>query len=304
MSAPVSFISPLLITSAMIASSTAVTHSTTEADWSSGTTYTKGTVVYRPTLGRRFENLIPGLNATPPEDDTDRWYDLGATDQMAMFDSETSTQSIADDTLTTVFQPGAFNSIFLAGLDGASLAITVKDTPGGSAVYSYSGSLEASAPDDYYEHFFDPFKPKTDFIAFGIAPYAACEVTITIDYPGRIARCGMASLGDLISLGGVALQGVTVEPKSYARITTDSRGKTSIKKGKAARDMSVSALVPLDDADGVVDALTNVLGVPCAWIGTDSTRLQAMRVFGLGNGKITYGGSQNAILNLTVQGMI
>jgi len=304
MTAPVSFIMPLTILAAAVASSTAVARLPTELDWVATTDYAVGTVVYRPELGRRFECLVKGVSSAKPEDSGDRWYDLGATDKMAMFDGEVSTQSIAPSTLTVVFRPGAFNAMYLAGLDGRTLSIVVKDKPGGTEIYRYSGSLEDSAPADYYEYFFAPFKPKTEFLATGIPPYAKCEVTITISNPGGVARCGMASLGDLTSLGGPALQGVTVEPKSYNRIVTDERGKTSIKKGKSARDLAISAWVPIDEADTVVDALMQVMGVPCTWIGTDMRSYRALRTFGLGNGKLSYDTPMRATLNLTVQGMI
>lgn len=303
MTTPVSFISPLTISASMITSSTAVTKLAGELDWNAATNYTVGTVVFRPTLGRRFENQIPGVNSTPPEDDSARWYDLGATSSMSMFDSEVSTQSMCAETLTAVFRPGAFNAMYLA-VEGRSLAITIKDAPGGTNTYTYSGSLEDSQPDDYYEHFFSPFKAKTDFLVTDLTPYASCEVTITVSNTGGVARCGMASLGDLVSLGGSALSGVTVEPKSYARIVTDERGKTSIKKGKAARDMAITAWVPREETDSVVDALTQVMGVPCVWIGTDMNSYRALRTFGLGNGKFTYDKVNYATLNLTVQGMI
>lgn len=303
MTAPVSFIMPLTITASMITSSTAVTHSTTEPNWVSGTTYALDQVVFVSSVGRRFQCLIAGSSTITPQDDQTRWYDLGATSSITMFDSEVSTQSIADGTLTTVFKPGSFNAMFLAGLDGTSLTVTIKDAPGGAEVYSYTGSLDDSQPDDYYDYFFAPYRPVTDFLVTGLMPYASCEVTITITNTGSIAKCGMASLGDLVSLGGAALAGVTIEPKSYARITTDERGKTSIKKGKAARDLSISTVVDLVDVSDVANNLTQVLGVPCAWIGTDTTTLQAMRTFGLGNGKLTVN-QTHATLSLTVQGMI
>lgn len=304
MTAPVSFIMPLTILAAAIASSTAVARLPTELDWVATTDYAVGTVVYRPDLGRRFECLVKGVSSAKPEDSGDRWYDLGATDKMAMFDGEVSTQSIAPGTLTVVFRPGAFNAMYLAGIEGGSLSITIREAPGGAAFYSYSGSLEDSAPADYYDYFFAPFIPKTEFLVTDLPPYASCEVTITISNPGGVARCGMASLGDLVSLGGPALQGVTVEPKSYARIVTDDRGKTSIKKGKAARDLAISAWVPVEEADAVVDALMQVMGVPCTWIGTDMQSYRSLRTFGLGNGKLTYDKVNHATLNLTVQGMI
>lgn len=305
MTAPVSFIKPLTITAGMITSSTAVPRSVTEPDWNSATAYTAGQVVFRPALGRRFECILSGpASSAAPEDDQTRWYDLGATDKTTMFDNEVSTPTIADGTLTIVFQPGAFNAMHLLGLDGTSMTLTIKDSPGGVELVDEVISLEDSQPADWYEYFFEPFRPKTEYLVTGLDPYASCEVTISISNPGGIAKCGMASFGDLVSVGGPALSGVQVEPKSYARITTDERGKTSIKKGKAAKDLSAQALVPEDDGDAVVDALTSVLGVPCTWILTDSANKRSMRAFGLGSGKLTYGTSRYATLNLTVQGMI
>lgn len=305
MTAPVSFISPLSITSSMITSSTAVKKLAGEAEWSATGDYVVGTVVFRTTLGRRFENQIPGVNATPPEDDQDRWYDLGATDKTTMFDSEVSTESIASDILTVVFRPGAFNAMFLAGIrDGATLEITAREAPGGPVYFNHFESLEDSEPADYYEYYYSGFKPKTDFLVTDLHPFASCEVTISIANPGGAVGCGMACLGDLVSVGGPALRGVTVEPKSYARITTDDRGKTRVKKGKAARDLTASALVPREMADEVTEALEGVLGVPSVWLVTNSRTSRTLRSFGLGKGKLTYDKVDYATLNLTVEGMI
>jgi hypothetical protein len=305
MTSPISFIRPLTITASMITSSTAVSHSSTEPDWNSTTAYTAGQVRFRPApVGRRFECLVShAASSTPPEDDQTRWYDLGATDKTTMFDGEVSTPTIADGTLTQVFQPGAFNAIHLLGLDGTSMTFTVKAAPGGAEVRKDVVALEDSQPPDYYEHFFDPFRPRTDYLVTGLEPYANCEVTITINNPGGIAKCGMGCLGDLVAVGGPALTGSTVEPKSYARVVTDERGRTSIKKGKAAKDLAASAVVNISDADKVVDDLTSILGVPTTHILTDTTTLRSLRGFGLGRGRLTYSQS-HAKLDYTVEGMI
>ncbi|MYM25785.1 hypothetical protein GTP46_24460 [Duganella sp. FT135W] len=303
MTAILSFLSPLAITPEMLIRSTAVSHTAGELEWSAGTSWAKGAVVFRTPLARRYENLIAGVDTGLPEDTPERWYDLGATDRMTMFDSEVGTQSIADGALTVVFRPGAFNGLFLAGLEGTHLDIAVRDYVGGEVLLNYSGSLEGSQPADYYDWCFAPFRQMTDFIALDIAPYGRSEVSITISYPGSVAKCGIAALGDMKGLGP-SLAGLTVEPKSYARITTNSRGETAIRKGKSARDMSISALIPIADADSVVAEMSDVLGVPCVVIASDSTQMQAARVFGLPSGKVTYPGGQYANLSMTVQGMI
>lgn len=301
---PVAFISPLDITAVMVTSSTAVKRLAGELDWNANTAYTKGMIVVRPDLGRRFENKIPGTDSSKPEDAQDRWYDLGVADKMAMFDSEEGTQSIAPVTLTTVIRPGAFNAMYLAGLVARTLSITVKDAPNGTEIYSYTGSLEDSQPADYYEYFFSPYKPKTEFLVTGLTPYARCEVTITLVNPGGVARCGIASLGDLVSLGGPAMRGVTVKPNSSSKVSADERGKARLKKGKSARDLTIRAQVPMDEVDSVIDALDQVMGVPCTWIGSDLKNLRSLRTFGLGKGEFTYDSDIVADLYLSVQGMV
>jgi len=304
MTAPVSFIRPLTIVPSMITSTTAVTKLPAEGEWSAMGTYTKGQVVFRTAVGRRFENKIPGMNGNLPEEDRERWYDLGATDQTTMFDAEVSSESIAPDVLTTVFRPGAFNAGWLLKLTGTSLTFTVKDAPGGATVFTETISLEDSQPDDYWEHLFDPYRPRTEYLVTGLEPYMSCEVTVSIAFPGSVARCGMASLGDLVSVGGLALTGATAEPKSYSRIVTDERGKTSIETGKSALDLTGSCLVALDVADTVVDALRSTLGVPCPWILTDSQNMRSLRGFGLGTFKLTYDTTDKARLSYNISGMI
>lgn len=303
MTAILSFISPLTISAAMVVSSTAVSHSATELDWVATGNYSVGTVVFRATVGRRYANLIAGVNSDLPEDSPTRWEDLGATDKMSMFDGEIGTQSMADGVLQVTFRPGPFNALFLGGLEGESLEVIVRDYVSGVAYFTYSGSLEGSQPDDYYEWCFDPFRQQGDYLATDIEPYGRSEVSITISAPGSVAKCGIASLGDLKALGP-SLVGLTIEPKSYARVTTDSRGKTSIRRGKATRDMAVTALVNVSDADRVNDVITAALGVPCVVIASDSLRMQATRVFGLMQGKITYPGGQKVNLSMNIQGMI
>jgi hypothetical protein len=301
MSAVLSFISPLTITAAMIASSNAVSHSSTELNWNALTNYTKGTIVYRSTFNRRYECLVGGVDSGLPEDTPLRWYDLEETDQLTMFDGEVSTASIADDALTVVVSPGAFNAMFLA-LDGLDYDITIRDGPGGALIHHFSGDLEGSEPADYYEHFYAPFEPRTDLLLTGLDPYSLCQVTIVINNPGAIAGCGMCAFGDLTSLGKT-LSGGRVETKSYNRITADSRGKTKIRRGKTARDMAVTAIVDMSEFDAVNIALARVSGVPCVWIATDSKTLQTMRSFGLGNGSLV-NNTSHAVLTHNTQGMI
>jgi hypothetical protein len=302
---PVVFIAPVEISTGMVTSSNAVTHLASELVWNAATQYAKGAVVYRTIGGtdRRFENLIPGTNSNPPEDDQDRWYDLGATDKMSMFDTTVYTQSMASGTLTVVFQPGPFDAFYLANIEGTTLSVTVKDAPGGNTIYSETTPLDDFAPDDYYEYFFAPFRAQTDFIETGLTPYGSSQVTLTVSNPGGVARIGIASFGTVVSLLGPPENGARVKAKNYTRTKTDERGVTEYSRGRKARDLTMQITVPIEQASNVADAIDAVSDIPCAVIGGDIDYLRALRAFGLLNYELQYR-NVDAVLSLTVQGQI
>ncbi|MES2262082.1 MAG: hypothetical protein V4724_26475 [Pseudomonadota bacterium] len=306
MSASLSVLAPVPITDSILISSTAP--ETEYAAWAVGTTYAVGD--RRIKAHRIYESLRASNVGYDPTDTTNQtgltpwWLDVGPTNRYAMFDGEASTQTVIASPLTVVLRPGAFNSLFLAGLDADHLVVTVKDAPGGNVIYSYDADLEGSAPADYYEFFFDRFKPQTDFIAVDIPPYNAMELTLTLSSISAPIKCGVLAVGDLRPLGGGAEYGATAEPKSFNYIKTDDFGNTTIKRRKNARDMSASTLIDLADVNTVIATLTELMGVPCVWVGTDIPEYGGLRTFGLGNGKISYDHLTAARLTLTVQGLI
>lgn len=302
---PASFISPVVITPAMITSSTAVTHLPSEALWSATTSYTVGQIVYRTinNVDRRYENQIPGVNSNPPEDDQNRWYDLGPTDKMSMFDGMINTQSIAPNTLTVIFRPGAFNAAYLGNLDGRSVQLIVKESPGGPESYNKTVSLDDAAPADYYEYFFNPFRQATDFTATGLTPFANSEVTIVVSNPGGVARAGVASLGRMVSLLAPPERGAKVKSRNYTRTTTDSRGVTTYRKGRKARDLSFTITIPIEQGSNIADEIDDVSDIPCAVIGGDIDYLRALRGFGLLNYEANFR-NIDVVMDITVQGTI
>jgi hypothetical protein len=291
------------ITDSKLTSSTAVEPATGEVVWNAATNYAVGAVAIRTTTHRRYECLLPGVDAGLPESTPLRWADLGPTNRWAMLDGESSTQTIVTSPLTVVLHPGPFNSIYLDGLDADSISVTVKDAPGGNVIYTYTGSLEGSAPADYYEYFFEPFRPLKDLLLTGVEPYSNAEISITLTTPGGSVKCGVVRVGDLKPLGRT-LSGATAKPKSYSRVTVDAEGKNVIKRGKKARDMSATALVTIQEARTVLDTVTDLLDVPCLWVCSDSTNYSGLRQYGLGSAEMNHSSASHVTLSLNVTGLI
>lgn len=298
---------PIDVTDAILTSTTAP--ETDYAEYDPAKTYVLGERCISSVTHRIYESLVGGNLAHDPTDldnqfGTTRWWlDADPTNAWAMFDSEVSTQTVLASPLTIVLEPGFFNGIAMFGLDAEHLVITIKDAPGGNVIYSYDDDLENSAPGDWYEHFFSPFKPQTDFFASGIDQYHDAEITLTLTSASAPVKCGMLALGDLRPIGRT-MYGGKAKPKTYSYIKTDEYGKTIIKRRKATKDISITGWLEVEEADTVLDTLTELLDVPCAVIGSDLANHAGLRTFGLISGEISYDHPRDCLLTMNVQGMI
>lgn len=281
--------------------------------WSAATTYVLGDRCYSATTHRIYECVKAGTPANLNKDPTDPnnrtgatstwWIDYAPTNRWAMFDDQVNTQTTASTSLTVVVRPGYLNSMYIAAVEADVISICIKDAPNGNVIYSYYGVLEGSAPSDWYEYFFDPFRPLTDFLVSGVDPFFNAEMTLILSKSAGTVKCGIIALGDLKPLGGTQY-GAKAKPKTYSFIKVDDYGNNQIVKRKSAKDMSASAFLKLKEANSVLDIITNLLDVPCVWIGTDIPEYQGLRCFGLGSAEISYDHLEDCMLNLSVQGLI
>lgn len=231
------------------------------------------------------------------------WLDVETTNKWKMVDGESSSQTVTTSPLTAVFRPGFFNSNYLGNVDAESVVITVHDAPGGNVIFSSTSVLEGSAPSDYYEYFFSPFKPLTDFLASGIDPYSTAEITISLIRTGGIVKCGFFSIGDLIPLG-LTQYGAKAKPKTYSYINTDTFGNNLIVRRKSAKDLSATAWLFLEEANGVLEIITALLDVPCLLVIASGAEYAGLRGYGLISGDISYDHPADCLLTINQSGMI
>lgn len=284
--------------------------------WSSASAYAVGDRVYKASTHRVYEaaqTMTAGAGAKDPEIPANQynaagvityWIDADPTNKFALFDPEVNTQTVGTGTtLSYTITPGYFNGFALFGLDADSIDVTVKDAPGGNLIYSFNGPLEGSAPADYYEYFFDRFKPQTQFIATGIDPYNAAEITLTLTKLSGGPKIGMFAIGDMRPLG-VPKRGASVEPIDYSRVVTDSFGRTRTKKGHNATGLVISCRMNIEDANTVLDTVKELLGIPVVVVGSTATMYEALTVFGLMSARQQYDDFGEPVINITVKGTI
>lgn len=297
---------PSTITSAMLTSTVAETD---YSAWSSGTTYAVGNRCISTTTHRVYESLVASNTNHDPTDISNRigatpwWLDVSATNRWKMFDDQTTSQTTAATTMTVTLEPGSFNAFALLGLSADTVTATVTDLGSSTVLYTYTGDLEDSAPEDYYEYFFSAFSPQTDFIVDGLDSYSNMELVVTLSVVSGDVKCGMLQVGDLRVLG-LTQYGAKAKPKTYSYIKINDYGENEIVRRKKATDLSCTAWLKVEEANSVANTLGDLLDVPALWIASDLQQHRALRVFGLGSGDISFDHYQDCLLTLNVNGLI
>lgn len=310
---PVNVTNSAGVLSSVTAGGVALAEDTNPA-WSSGTTYTSGQRVYLLSTHRVYEATAASnnLNKDPslPANQYNAagvatfWIEVGPTNKYAMFDGLITTQTSAASPLVITMTPGAFNGFALFGIDADSFSVTVKNSTGGTVIYSEATTpLEGSMPADYYEYFFDRFKPLTQFIRSGIEPYGSSEITLTLNKATGPVKLGMFAIGDLRPVG-IPQRDAKVEPQDFSYFKQDAFGNSFVKKRANATGMSISCVMDITDAGTVLDTVKEVLGVPVVVVGSEATMYEWLTVFGLISGSMTPNPYPDVTLNITVKGFI
>jgi hypothetical protein len=300
-------ITPITIPAAMIGAGTTLAEDSTSA-WTSGT-YAVGDLRHVVSTHRVYKCAVAGSSTVSPELDPTRWTDVRPTNKWAPFDIYTSTAATGTTSFTYVLTPGYFNAIALYGLTGTTYTLTVKDTPGGTTIYTSTGYLSEN-PINWYEYLFTTPKyiKKLLFTNIPIRPNA--EITLTISSgTGQPVGLGMIVVGDYRSLAGTgewggSQYGASAEPVTYSYIKTADDGTTTIVKRHSATNLRVTVSMPREEADAVLQTLQEVLDVPVAWFATDVSGFQGLNAFGIGSASMSYDSFGVANLSITVKGLV
>lgn len=308
---PVDLTAPGILRMVVAGGATMVEDSTPE--WNGGNTYAAGDRVHLPSTHRVYESAKDANAGKDPANLANQynaagvitwWIEVGPTNKYAMFDGLISSQTAAASPLIITLTPGAFNGFALFGVDADSYSVVVKDSPGGAVVYDIATTpLESSQPADYYEYFFDRFKPLRQFIRAGLEPYGEAEITIALTRATGDVRVGMVAIGDLRPVG-IPQREARVEPQDFSYFKQDEFGNATIKRRGNATGMTISTKMDKSDAGAVLDTIKEVLGTPVVVVGSQATEFEWLTVFGLISGSMVPVPYPFATLNITVKGFI
>lgn len=247
------------------------------ADWDGTTSYTVGQRVMRRSIHKVYQNLIPGANATLPENDTsNRWVEVGPTKKWAPFDQSLSTQSSKIDELVYIIKPGRVSGIALLGMSATEVQIAM--VANGETVYAGSADLtNGTTVGDWYEYFFEPVYMKdtlviTDLIdasLLNLPQYADCLISVKIKYPTFEAKCSAIIVGLVADLG-LTQYDSTVGIVDYSKADADDFGRVSLVKRTYSKRANVNLIVENSQVDNVAKVLSTYRATPLVWVGTDN----------------------------------
>ena len=268
-------ISPITFTSGMITSSNAVE---TYPNYSAGTTYALAAKVIYGNF--TYESLVSSNVGNQPDISPTKWLEIGPSNKWAMFDNKVDTQTTRATPLTVTITPSVVtNSLALLNIDGTSVTIDITDGPNGPSIYSKEINLDATAILDWYMYFFEAYDFRRDVVLTDIPPYSTAVVTVNIIKTGSTSAVGNVVLGNIAELGGTQY-GVGVGIRDYSIKETDTFGNTTFLVRAFSKRMQAQVFLNNSSLNYVVRTLTSLRAVPAVWIGSESSELEPLIVYG------------------------
>lgn len=229
-------------------------------------TYALGALV-TDGVGNIYTSAIPN-NYYQSLENIRRWAVVGGTNKNAMFDIQTSTQSVANKSLSVTITPGIIEAIGLINCLGDTATATLRDGLGGPVVWTQSSGIAGEQVSDWYQYFFnDPTIQRTQLLFTTIPPYNNGHLTVTITGGGTVA------VGDLlvgrwrdVGLTGFGLQvGIT----DFSIVKDDDFGATTFNKRGNKKYMNSRDWVKKEGFNRAFNLLRQLPATPCLWLAGD-----------------------------------
>lgn len=257
-------IPPLTITDSILYSSTVTETDSNDlgaSAWSSGSGYSVGAYVYRPTTHKIYQCVstvtaasaaslaLPEVNvyATVPN-----WTEVRPTNKFAMFDLLRNTRTVATSTITVVLKP-------VQRVD----AIAILDLVNVSHVY-INVSYNAGASN---VTLIDADITTDNVVKINVPPYYNTTITITLTGTGTI-ECGVCAVGIAENIG-ILQRGAGSDFTSFSRVDRDTYGNASMVQKRSIPTIRVTTFLDAKQVNRVAALRDSVNALPVIWCGLD-----------------------------------
>lgn len=278
-------IEPAIITDATLVSSTVSEPAPGEVAWNSTTAYVEDDVVYDPATHMRYRAAAANTGRNPATDVGTPtvpavWSAYGATNRWAMFDKVVGTSTHGPSPLTVVVRPGSTSGVSVLEIVGRTATISMKDTSGGTVIYSKTIDLDGTIIESFYDWFFAVFEPMTGFNLVDLpGQFPSCELTLTVTNTGADAAVGVFKPGTLEEYGGTSY-GASAGILDFSVKDRDKFGRMSVKQGEYSARTSFEVLTEKRSFNRLYRQLVRIRATPCIFIGTEEPGYEPLTVYG------------------------
>jgi hypothetical protein len=257
-----------------------------EVLWVANTAHVLGDLRVRTTTHRVYRCVqAHGARAAFPENDPTFWLDYGPTLRWSPFDYYASTSNTTSSNDITYVVSGRFvNALWLDGLLGSTVTVTVKNQVGGSVVFTKVSTLKRAAT-GYWDYAYGQKYFDRTLLVEGLPIYPEAEITVTVSgSSGSTRAIGSLVRGKVLSLAygdwGGTQWGAKAVPKTYTYRKVRDDGTFQIIPRGSAVDLDCSVQIKVQYADLAVESLTGLMGRPVVWIATRLDGFKGLRTFG------------------------
>ena len=199
--------------------------------------------------------------------------------EMEMFDGFVDTQSEAADSLSATFECSGYNAIALFNTYGITATVTIStygnpfpytfpfvfgDTTATTALYSKTVNLGRDKIEDWWDYFFATPRYGNSDVVFYFPASEYATATVTINYPGGTAKCGLCAMG-LATECGKTLQGVKVGISDYSVVETNTFGVSSLSVGTWAKRLDAEGYIETANFNTLYNKIVQNRGIPAVY---------------------------------------
>lgn len=159
------------------------------------------------------------------------WVRVGVRNAWKMFDDVNNTLTENADSISITLRPGGIcGGVYLGGVDGGEVEVTMTDDYAGVVYHSTTSLIMSTSGGSFFNWYFNQQRRRNYFVALDLPRYYNAAITITVRRPGKTVRCGMVAVGRLTTVG-LSLYGMGIEDKDWSstRFNIDGTSETTVR---------------------------------------------------------------------------
>jgi hypothetical protein len=193
------------------------------------------------------------------------WVRVGVKNALKMFDAFNNTATENPESIVVVLDPVLLATGIYLSVDADDIEIEMEDALDGVVFQRTEDLITSNSGSSFWNWYFRRIVRKNWFLAIDMPMYAGATITVSINKPGGIAKCWMASVGSVNDIGGT-FWGVGEGIEDYSDSDFDVDGtSTDVIRG-FAKTLECDIEIETSQRDGLLELFASYRRRPLVWI--------------------------------------